>query len=114
MHLGPPQTSHDHPQVTQGTLLIAELLRLSVKLPADFQGRGPLHYSHILFDFGYLKDPESHERRIEADRKLVALDDAFREVLWRGEVYNMLPAILQPHNVQQAVSREYMKCSKNL
>lgn len=60
-------------------MLVADLLRLSSALPAALQGSAS-RYTPVLFDFRYLKDPEGHERRIEADRQLAALDDMFREV----------------------------------
>ena len=60
-------------------MLVADLLRLSSALPASLQGAAS-RYAPVLFDFRYLKDPEGHERRIEADRQLAALDDMFREV----------------------------------
>jgi len=67
------------PQVSDGNVLVADLLRLSAALPPALSG-GRSPSAPVLFDFRYLKDPEGHERRVEADRQLTALDDAFREV----------------------------------
>ena len=66
-------------QVSDGNVLVADLLRLSGALPAPLTG-GASRYAPVLFDFRYLKDPEGQERRIEADSRLSALDDRFREV----------------------------------
>ncbi len=60
-------------------MLVADLLRLSAALPPALSG-GASPSAPVLFDFRYLRDPEGHERRVEADRHLAALDDAFREV----------------------------------
>ena len=59
-------------------MLVADLLRLSAALPPAISG-GASPSAPVLFDFRYLRDPEGHERRVEADRQLAALDDAFRE-----------------------------------
>ena len=67
-------------------MLVADLLRLSAALPPALIGgaSSPSASSPVLFDFRYLKDPEAAERRVEADRHLAALDDAFREVRCRA------------------------------
>ena len=69
-------------QVSDGNVLVADLLRLSAALPPALSG-GASPSAPVLFDFRYLRDPEGHERRVEADRHLAALDDAFREVRTR-------------------------------
>ena len=66
------------PQVSDGNVLVADLLRLSAALPPALAG-GASPSAPVLFDFRYLKDPEAHERRVEADRQSAALDDRFRE-----------------------------------
>jgi hypothetical protein len=67
--------------VSDGNVLVADLLRLSAALPPALAG-GASPSAPVLFDFRYLKDPEGHERRVEADRQLAALDDRFREACW--------------------------------
>ena len=81
----PSHETHSHvpnpdtpPQVSEGNVLVADLLRLSAALPPALAG-GASPSAPVLFDFRYLKDPEAHERRVEADRQLAALDDRFRE-----------------------------------
>lgn len=68
-----------HPQVAQGNVLTAELLRLSSGLPAGLRDTSS-RFAPVLPDFRYLKEPAAAERRIEASPGLVALDDEFREV----------------------------------
>lgn len=68
-----------HPQVAQGNVLTAELLRLSSGLPAGLRDTNS-RFAPVLPDFRYLKEPAAAERRIEASPGLVALDDEFREV----------------------------------
>ena len=71
-----------HAQVSEGNVLVADILRLSAALPPALAG-GASPSAPVLFDFRYLKDPEAHERRVEADRQLAALDDCFREACSR-------------------------------
>lgn len=65
--------------VSRGQALVAELLRLSQHVPAAFKPSPTSRYAPLLFDFKYLKAPEVHEDKIDADPELVTLDDEFRE-----------------------------------
>ncbi|KAJ7551564.1 hypothetical protein O6H91_06G020600 [Diphasiastrum complanatum] len=65
--------------VSRGQALVAELQRLSAHVPAPFESSSTHIYAPVLFDFKYFKSPEFYEERIEADPKLIALDDEFKE-----------------------------------
>lgn len=62
--------------VSRVQALIAELLRLSDRVPSAFTDP---RYAPILFDLKYFKSPEVFEELIEVNSDLVALDDEFRE-----------------------------------
>ncbi|GLJ16716.1 hypothetical protein SUGI_0287200 [Cryptomeria japonica] len=62
--------------VSTAQALISELLRLTDRLPSDFNHP---RYAPILFDLKYLKSPEVFEEEIETNPELLALDDEFRE-----------------------------------
>ena len=71
--------------VSRGSAIIAELLRLADNIPEVFLGPdkikdpGQRKYLEILFDFHYLRNPEDHEKKINADVDLLDLDEDFRE-----------------------------------
>ena len=70
---------------SRGSAIIAELLRLSGNIPEIFLGeefiRDPEQrkYLDILFDFHYLRDPETYERDINANAELIDIDQEFQE-----------------------------------
>ena len=66
-------------QVSQSHDLLAQILQLSSSLPADWQSSGG-KFAPILFEFQFFRDPDAHERKIEASQELTDLDEEFREV----------------------------------
>ena len=56
--------------VSRGSAIIAELLRMSANIPEVFLGAEKItdpeqkKYLNILFDFGYLREQEEYERRL--------------------------------------------------
>ena len=66
-------------QVSQCHDLLAEILQLSSSLPAALQSPGG-RFGPILFDFRFFRDPDAHERKVEASQELADLDEDFREV----------------------------------
>lgn len=62
--------------VSTGQALVAELLRLSDRVPAAFHDS---RYAPLLFDLRYLKSPELFEQRVEANDELLALDEELRD-----------------------------------
>ncbi|KAJ1461470.1 WASH complex, subunit strumpellin [Pelagophyceae sp. CCMP2097] len=52
--------------VSSGSALIAELLRLAANVPAAFVDGTDSDFQDVLFDFGYLRDPESFENRVNS------------------------------------------------
>jgi WASH complex subunit strumpellin len=76
--------------VSSGQAIITELMRLSDHIPPaflssegklakQFDEQERLKYTHILFDFAYLKDPERFDEHIDASVDLIDLDEEFRE-----------------------------------
>ncbi|CAM6121354.1 unnamed protein product [Calypogeia fissa] len=65
--------------VSRAQALLAELLRLSDRVPLVFYPSTDARFTSVLFDLRYLKAPELVEERIEASVDLVALDEEFRE-----------------------------------
>lgn len=76
-----PSSNHAvlHMQVSQSHDLLAEILQLSSTLPAALQSPG-CKFAPILFDFRFFRDPDAHERKVEASQELTDLDEEFREV----------------------------------
>ncbi len=70
-------------QVSQSHDLLAQILQLSSSLPADWQSSGG-KFAPILFEFQFFRDPDAHERKIEASQELTDLDEEFREVELRS------------------------------
>lgn len=68
-------------QVCRGQTLLAETLRLGDELPpALIPGHAAgARFAPVAFDFGYFKEAEAAERRIEASRELSALDEELRQ-----------------------------------
>ena len=66
--------------MARGHALQAEIMELGSSLPEPLQDQGRSKYSPVLFDYGYFKDPEALERRVEAQPPLMALDVDFRQV----------------------------------
>ncbi len=66
-------------QVSQSHDLLAEILQLSSSLPAALRASGG-KFAPILYDFQFFRDPDAHERKIEASQELTDLDEEFREV----------------------------------
>ena len=104
-------------QVSVGNVLVADLLRLSAALPPALAG-GASPSAPVLFDFRYLQDPEAHERRVEADRQLAALDDRFREARFlayfeppRGAAWCRTVSPALRSNLSQWTHRLYNTCS---
>ena len=72
--------NHDS-QVSRGSAIIAELLRLSehippVFFPDDVQNK---EYQPLIRDFSYLKGEDEFERRIRSQQALLDLDEEFKE-----------------------------------
>lgn len=65
--------------VSRAQALVAELLRLSDRVPPSFVPEQQPKYADVLFDFRYLKTTEAHEERVESSAALLDLDDEFRE-----------------------------------
>ncbi|BBM98849.1 WASH complex subunit strumpellin [Marchantia polymorpha subsp. ruderalis] len=65
--------------VSRAQALLAELLRLSDRVPPVFHPNTDSRFAPVIFGFRYLKSPELFEERIEASADLLALDDEFRE-----------------------------------
>lgn len=65
--------------VSRAQALVAELLRLSDRVPPVFIPEREPKYAEILFDFRYLKVTEMCEEKIESSAELLDLDDEFRE-----------------------------------
>lgn len=51
--------------VSRGNAIVAELLRLSNYIPAEFLGNDP-KYKDILFDFKYLKYTDHYDNKISS------------------------------------------------
>ncbi|XP_024525295.1 LOW QUALITY PROTEIN: WASH complex subunit 5 [Selaginella moellendorffii] len=64
--------------VSRAQALIAELLRLSDRVPEEFKSPGSI-FAPLLFDFRYFKSPDVFEERIESNAELSSLDDEFRD-----------------------------------
>jgi WASH complex subunit strumpellin len=70
---------------SRGSSILAELFRLSKKIPSSFlvrpDNRDALSakYSSVVFDFNFFKTPELFERRINDSDELLDLDDEFQE-----------------------------------
>lgn len=73
-------------QVSQSHDLLAQILQLSSSLPADWQSSGG-KFAPILFEFQFFRDPDAHERKIEASQELTDLDEEFREVELRSTMH---------------------------
>ncbi|KAG6548557.1 hypothetical protein Mapa_010045 [Marchantia paleacea] len=65
--------------VSRAQALLAELLRLSDRVPRVFHPTSDSRFAPVIYGFRYLKSPELFEERIEANADLLALDDEFRE-----------------------------------
>ena len=65
--------------VSRAQALVAELLRLSDRVPPSFVPEQHPKYADVLFDFRYLKTTEAHEERVESSAALLDLDEEFRE-----------------------------------
>lgn len=65
--------------MSQSHDLLAEILQLSSSLPAALQASSG-KFAPILYDFRFFRDPDAHERKIEASQELTDLDEEFREV----------------------------------
>ena len=76
--------------VSRGSGILAELQRLSQNIPAPFQqdSADAARYAAVLFDFAYLREKESFERRVSSSAALVDLDgelsDTFFDLLRRS------------------------------
>lgn len=84
-------------QVSQSHDLLAEILHLSSCLPAALQSSGG-KYGPILFDFRFFRDPDAHERKIEASQELTDLDEDFREV-WTASTSHPSFSIFTSHPI---------------
>jgi len=73
-------------QVSQSHDLLAQILQLSSSLPADLQSSGG-KFAPILVEFQFFRDPDAHERKIEASQELTDLDEEFREVELRSTMH---------------------------
>lgn len=75
--------------VSRGNAILAELLRMSQNIPNIFKQaalaslqekqNNTSKIQYIVFDFHYLQNPDIREERIEANTRLMELDDEFRE-----------------------------------
>ena len=80
-------------QVSQSHDLLAEILQLSSSLPTALQSSSG-KYGPILLDFRFFRDPDAHERKIEASQELTELDEEFREVWTASPVSGIFTALL--------------------
>lgn len=68
--------------VSRGSIIVAELLRLSEHVPAAFLPDPPPEarvYLPVISDFSYLKNVDAYEERIQNNYDLLDLDETFRE-----------------------------------
>ena len=71
--------------VSRGSAIIAELSRMANNIPEVFLGADKIKdpeqkkYLNILFDFGYLREQEEYERRLNENVDLLDLDTEFQE-----------------------------------
>lgn len=70
---------------SRGSAIIAELLRLGENIPDAFREEKDIRdpqqakYAKVIFDMGYLKDPEEFERRINDSDEMIDLDAEVQE-----------------------------------
>ena len=83
-------TSAGRLQVCQAKALLAEALRLGDELPPALVPGHPAgaRFAPVAFNFGYFKEAEVAERRMEASRELSALDEELREAR-KGDLYTL-------------------------
>ncbi|KAK3252031.1 hypothetical protein CYMTET_38655 [Cymbomonas tetramitiformis] len=85
--------------VSRGQALLAELFRLSDKVPPVFNPELEAKYAEVLFDFRYLKATEYYESKLESETRLLELDDEFRE--------NNLPILERFFQLFEGIIRYY-------
>ena len=100
--------------VSRGNAIIAELSRLSQRLPRSFvlasqmaaaanavglYAGNEASYESILYDFRYFKAAEYYEKRIESNDSLLELDDTFRDTYlpFLERCYRLFESIVRYH-----------------
>lgn len=83
--------------VSRGNSILAELLRLSYHIPRVFLGAGAVQdpyqakYLDVLFDFSYLKAPDTYEKKLNKKPELIDIDDEFQENHLQVKYWSLWP-----------------------
>jgi len=59
--------------VSRGNAILAELLRLSDRIPQAYRPESSQEYASLIFDFSYFNREELYEKRINDDSALIEL-----------------------------------------